>query len=81
MIERFFGNGEIYAVKITDENPEAEQGGNSPSPPRHNLALYCFAGIQEADSLNHLASILSPHRPNDRLAAIPPAAFAGGIWF
>jgi len=34
VVQRFFGNGEIYAVKITDENSEAEQRGNSPSPPR-----------------------------------------------
>src|SRR5256885_12625888 len=79
VVQRFFGNGEIYAVKITDENSEAEQRGNSPSPPRHNLVLYCFAGIQEADSLNHLAPLLSPHRPNYLLAAIPTEVCPGGI--
>jgi len=80
MIERFFGNGEIYAVKITDENPKPS---NAAIPHRRRGTTWpCIV------SRNPRGGQLKPSRANFVTASsersmgiVPTAAFAGGICF
>src|SRR5579871_1147948 len=55
VVQRFFGNRKIYAVKITYKNSETQQSGDAPPPPRHCVFQRRFGGSQEADRLNQVA--------------------------